>query len=263
MIIRLKLNKKSFHGEMRKRFRRRLGRRTSGRRFFRRFKRGYRRYKKSRGSLRFSRIRFRQLLFPDKTTLKFRWSDTDAFSTSGSYGAYTGPIWRGNSLFDPDYTVGGHKPTSFDQWGAFYTQYRVMASKISVKVTRQSTTAGDDLTIWLLPSTEPSIGAGASPTTWLPEEQAMCRWKHGIPPVVGGNKGAFTLKHYMTTKKLFPGESVSTSDFTAPFTAHPTGTWYWVTGFTNTGSPDNIRYYVTITYYAQLFDRLNSLQLGA
>lgn len=37
-----------------------------------------------------------------------------------------------NSLYDPDYSLGGHQPMGFDQWTTFYKNYIVNAAKITV-----------------------------------------------------------------------------------------------------------------------------------
>lgn len=42
--------------------------------------------------------------------------------------------FRANSLFDPDYGVGGGQPMGFDQWTALYDQYVVTGSKITAYI---------------------------------------------------------------------------------------------------------------------------------
>lgn len=37
----------------------------------------------------------------------------------------TAHFWRINSLFDPDYSIGGHQPAFHDQWATLYGRYRV------------------------------------------------------------------------------------------------------------------------------------------
>jgi hypothetical protein len=56
--------------------------------------------------------------------------------------------FRLNSLFDPDFTGGGHQPMGFDQWSAFYNHYVVTKCTYEVEfvdvtnsVTTQSTVA--------------------------------------------------------------------------------------------------------------------------
>lgn len=42
-------------------------------------------------------------------------------------------VYRGNSVFDPDFTGVGGQPLGRDQWTQFYRRYRVTASKFTVK----------------------------------------------------------------------------------------------------------------------------------
>lgn len=48
----------------------------------------------------------------------------------GSMKAYQ---FRANSLFDPDYNIGGHQPMGFDQMAAKYNHYQVLGARIKVK----------------------------------------------------------------------------------------------------------------------------------
>jgi hypothetical protein len=65
-----------------------------------------------------------------------------------STGSVSVQQFRLNSLFDPDFTSGGHQPMGFDQWAAFYNHYVVMKCSyeiefvdISNSVATQSTVA--------------------------------------------------------------------------------------------------------------------------
>lgn len=60
----------------------------------------------------------------------------------GTYGNY---YFRANSCFDPDESSAGHQPRGFDQWSAFYDNYVVLGSKITVYAnnTLQQLEAGD------------------------------------------------------------------------------------------------------------------------
>lgn len=50
------------------------------------------------------------------------------FVTSTAGIAYN--TFRSNSIYDPDYTGGGHQPRSHDQWATYYKYYRVLACSI-------------------------------------------------------------------------------------------------------------------------------------
>jgi len=46
--------------------------------------------------------------------------------------------FRANSIFDPNYSVGGHQPMGHDEWQAAYQHYRVVGSTISANVAPSS-----------------------------------------------------------------------------------------------------------------------------
>jgi len=56
--------------------------------------------------------------------------------TSGLTGHY---VYRGNSLFDPDYSSGGHQPSGYNFWKQAYDRYRVFASRIKIHLISTTT----------------------------------------------------------------------------------------------------------------------------
>jgi len=63
------------------------------------------------------------------TRLKY----TESFTVAGALGAMTNQVFRLNSLYDPDFTGGGHQPMGFDQLAGLYNRYRV--DKVNVRCT--------------------------------------------------------------------------------------------------------------------------------
>lgn len=62
---------------------------------------------------------------------KLRYCETIAIqSVVGASGVYQ---FRANSLYDPNYTVAGHQPLRFDQLAAFYADYIVVGSRITIR----------------------------------------------------------------------------------------------------------------------------------
>lgn len=43
-------------------------------------------------------------------------------------------FFRANSVFDPDYSIGGHQPMGFDQYAALYNEYTVLGSRIKYTI---------------------------------------------------------------------------------------------------------------------------------
>lgn len=67
-------------------------------------------------------------------TTKLVYTDTILLTSTGgvAFNTYT---FRANSVYDPDWTGGGHQPTRFDQLAAIYARYEVLKSKIRVQFT--------------------------------------------------------------------------------------------------------------------------------
>lgn len=62
---------------------------------------------------------------------KLRYVETIGLtSTAGAVALYN---FRANSLFDPNYSFGGHQPMRFDELSAFYADYVVIGSKITIR----------------------------------------------------------------------------------------------------------------------------------
>lgn len=232
-------------------------RRFFGRRIRRVFRRVSRRFARRRPfvkKLRLTTSRMRTTPMPDKVFVKLRYWDTNVFTTAGGFsGDAVERTYRGNSVFDPDQTGGGHQPTGYDQWTGFYNQYRVLASSIRWTVYRISTAAGD----LGIPFVFPDVTAATAVTigTINPQEQAYFKYRH-ILANIAGNKGRGTVKNYMTTKKMFPGQNVTGTDFTALSTGNPASQWYWNCGYNNSGAIETaVRFTCNITYWVVFFDR--------
>lgn len=71
-----------------------------------------------------------KLAFPQEMRATLRYVDT--FNLTPSSQSATGFSIRGNDLYDPQVSVGGHQPRGFDQYTVLYKKFTVVASKISV-----------------------------------------------------------------------------------------------------------------------------------
>lgn len=67
----------------------------------------------------------------NKTATLF-YNALSSFST-GALGAPQVKVWQCNSMFDPDFTGGGHQPMGFDQMMVFFSRYIVIRSNIEVQ----------------------------------------------------------------------------------------------------------------------------------
>lgn len=184
---------------------------------------------------------------PDRMITKLKYHD-DIIFTSGA--VRTVNVFRGNSLFDPDQTNVGHQPLGFDQWSSFYSKYRVYASKIVCKFVSQEETV--PLFIIVVPlndNTTPSTDAGFE--TAYAKTATMTGYQA---------KGEKTVTNYMATAKIKSIKSIEYSEqYSALISASPAQEWFWYVicgSVDRTATPDAMAE-ITITYYCELFDRIN------
>lgn len=232
------------------------------RRPFRRLARGSSRRKGTsrRGTLwkkrkgRASSMLIRQpTVVADRLKIKFRYVlPTSITSTSGALN-YT--QFRGNSLFDPDFTGAGTQPYGYDQWSPFYQYYRVTGSSINVLAIGPQFDAGNNQNCILF-GCYPHPTAVNTPASLLQSlERPYRKWKMSV-----GSSSAKVIKAYMSTAKIFGETKVSVTsedNYQATTSANPATQWLWtVFAATADGSTTaTILVYVTITYYAILTTR--------
>jgi len=126
---------------------------------------------------------------------------------SGSYSTY---CFRANSLFDPDFTGGGHQPYGHDQLMEFYNYNRVKSSNIKV---RFSPSAVTDLTPGYM-AILTSTSATAPTFTDVDHFLEICFSQGVTPQPIGnfssafiGGKNQWLAANKWTYKKAFAAPS--------------------------------------------------------
>ncbi len=149
---------------------------------------------------------------PDQlyTTLSY----TQQFQLSADPGLQQ---FRGNGMFDPDFSGVGHQPFYFDQLAAVYDRYQVFASSIYIQFHNNQ---ANPIYCVILPSAE-STTLAASP--FEAKEKPYAR-STLLPAENGG--GVRSLRHSMTTKRI-RGEDWLDQDFAALTTTNPGRQWFW------------------------------------
>ncbi len=97
--------------------------------------------------------------FPPEMVVKMKYVDSYAVSVSAGVGAVY--QYRLNSIFDPDFTSGGHQPYTRDTYAAIYNAYTVMSCKYDLQAASSVPT-----TI----STRP-VNASAAPASYTLEQE--------------------------------------------------------------------------------------------
>lgn len=124
-------------------------------------------------------------------------------------------IFRLNSLYDPDYTYGGHQPLGFDQLSPLYTNYTVIGCRARVTLTN---TGHAPANFYLFPS---STGASMVSDAQLSVmcERGLARWCQLAPAGQGGATKTLTLN--WSAKKWFGKSPFADDGCSANMGANP------------------------------------------
>lgn len=193
--------------------------------------------------------------FPDRIRVKMAYYAS--FNASQSSGVAVLQQYRGNSVFDPDYTLTGHQPTSFDQWKAFYGRYRVHGSAIRIiSVLPGNSAMSGTNTVGQICIVAPSIDTGTLAETDI-AEMAYSKSKASTyyTPIR-------ELRSYMSSAKILGVSKRSIEDEddnTAPTNAAPLNSWFWNVLVVQPGLTTTVDYSVTVklTYYTEMYSRIN------
>lgn len=190
-------------------------------------------------------------IVPDRMFTKLKYNLTRTLDPAPAAATVT-YAFRGNSLYDPEYSVGGQQPMGYDQWTALYNQYRVHASSISIKfMSTSSTEAGGFTKIVLFPSTTPASGS-YSGNNEQPYSRSIFLANNGI------NQGY--LRGKMLTKKMLGIKSVAYDEDLAGVTgSDPAKQWYWILYGSSINDLANIAGVymdIKVTYFTEFFGRV-------
>lgn len=206
---------------------------------------------------------------PTRAFYKLRYQDQGYTMSVGSLGLWKAMrAWRGNSLYDPDYSGLGVQPYGYDNYcggaGTPFGAYRVYASKIKVYLhcLVQDPASVRGVRVVLIPSrvTLPYSSSFSSVDN-CPYSKSLC-----VNTLDSGPK-SWTLSNYMSTKKMFGVKNIDESNFQAVYNSNPAEAWYWyvqvddtIAGSSVAGDPRVWSVDVKITYYCELIrtDDLNS-----
>lgn len=187
---------------------------------------------------------------PDKMYIKLKYSTNQLIASSGNTpGLY---IFRGNSVFDPDYSGIGDQPVGFDQWAQFYKDYKVLASKITVTAIAQSNLAANVACVSINPETSVPT-TGLTPINLIQHPYSRHRY-------IGQGDGPAppTFSNYMTTKKMYGLKDVCDEQYIANVATNPQIQWYWNVSISPTNNTTSVgaNIVAVITYYVEFSNRI-------
>lgn len=78
--------------------------------------------------------------FPRNQYAHLRYCDMLSLSGASTIDPF---IFRANSIYDPQYSTGGHQPLGYDMWLKLYNQYIVVKSRCKLTIAQVTSTAGE------------------------------------------------------------------------------------------------------------------------
>lgn len=186
--------------------------------------------------------------FPDRYVTTLIYEDTQGITGANPYASY---IYRGNSVFDPDYTGIGHQPTGFDNLAALYGRYRVLSSEITCSALNNA--GNTPAVICVIPNTD--ILTYTSVNEWKESFRAK---KSATIPVAG--YGTRNVTHRCTTGAILGLNDVEkwNEDTASDVGTNPGHVWYWnVVALNMLVTGVNLSVDIRIKYRVEFFDKVN------
>lgn len=186
---------------------------------------------------------------PDVMRVCLRYSENKTLSGLG-LADLAKIVYRGNSIFDPDFTGVGHQPLGHDEWNQFYRRYRVIGSKMKVLFASDSAV---NVTVGVTP-------LNTSGGYTIGDTYKEATYSKSI--VIGGDAmhGLGTVETYMPVNKIRAGPPNLVryeEDYAAVFGSNPNKEFFWHVWCHSMDGGTNMAANVTIelTYYVELYDR--------
>lgn len=191
--------------------------------------------------------------FPDKFVTRLRYCDSYALAGSNNN------VFRLNSLYDPDLSGVGHKPTWMNQiCGAVgtapYSKYRVLGAKITVKfceLSPPSLAAANYSPVLCY------IACDQNGSLSYSTAQNVMEGSGNVWTVLMGKEGGNNVKQlsmtYSPTRDL--GMTVGDDTTSANYNGNPSNQFYAIVGKIDQGNSSNTQFYVEIEYLAEFFQR--------
>lgn len=204
--------------------------------------RSKRRYRKS-GYQRLSKtvLRSRQPIVSDRYFCKLKYQCRQTSLALNATTAQNGSvIIRGNSLYDPEFSIGGTQPIGFDYLKSMYQYYKVHASKITIRVFNNSSASTGAFTYCTV---YPCVVGASPPITsiqWMDVAgQPHAKYKL-MPGGPSNNMRDKTLIHKMKSKDVLGCKTIANSDHQCNIGTNPAENvvsapraWYWIVSLFN------------------------------
>ena len=185
---------------------------------------------------------------PQRTVAKLTYAETVSM-VSGASGVPAYHYFCCNGLYDPNTTGTGHQPMGFDQLMAKYNHYRVLGSKIQIKILpTQTTDTTDDIALIGLTVT-PDSSSTVTNSEELREQKGT---KYTLAPRQA--QGIKALSMGWGAKRTF-GTKAVTKDMFGAIASNPLETSFWrITMTGDLGTATALTLFIRIVYLAEFIE---------
>lgn len=174
----------------------------------------------------------------------FRYNDTGFSGATATPGYVYWYVFRGNSLYDPDYTGIGVQPYGYDQLTGLFGKFRVAGSKIKIW-TRTKTTEQAPLKIAIWPQETATQTTDFADLAVRPGSKTInFQWTDP------SNKKC--ISQYKSTRWVLREFSSGDENLSHDLGGNPNQQWYWIILFStyDAALPISFTFDVEIKYYA-------------
>jgi len=209
---------------------------------FHRKRRGGGRSVKSANSIMANRMKFRGPGFvPQRYDTQFDYGFLYKFTDATGFYDW---VIRANSLYDPDFALGGESATGLDAISGIYKHYKVVGC--SIEVTGVNNDTDDPVHIVIIPNLFSASYAVANSNSILAMPYARSI-------TIANQAGAGTVSNYMSSKVMFCVRDLDSVNFSSDVTTNPGTIWYWhVCMFNKSGNALNLEARLKCRFYTQM-----------
>jgi len=147
-----------------------------------------------------------------------------AFAINVAAGAAAYYSWRGNSVYDPDYTGVGYTAFHYSKISLLYNRYRVLSSQLEVALMNTGASACTAYIIATIVNGPPGVN------------QLLGSKHMSFAQLVPGGPATWKHRAGMTTHQVFgvpKTQVLSEDDFAGLVGGNPNNVWYWHLYFVN------------------------------
>jgi len=185
--------------------------------------------------------------WPERMRMTMRYS---LATTVASIASVAGTFLRANSIFDPEFSLGGGQPQGFDQMVLLYSKWVVVNAEC--RVLAFSNAAAGRANVYLAPVTSSSVSVSTP--------AGVAEFPGGRSALCSFSGGPARLANTSTTAAVIgvPAAVVMAEDtFWGTSSANPAaeGTWFWALAQDTTGATDTVGYQIDMYFDVVWFKR--------